>query len=53
MYGWDGTENKKCPFIFITLCEYKDNVYTYVIMSSKIAANILMGCNFDVKLDVG
>ena len=34
--GWDGTEYQKCPSNFFILCEYIENVYTYLYIYSKI-----------------
>ena len=40
--GWDGTEDQKCPSNFFILCEYIDNVYTYIYPCSKFVTKFVM-----------
>ena len=47
--GW--TEYQKCPSNFFILCGYKEHVYTYLYVYSKIVSNILIG--FEISRQVG
>ena len=48
--GIDGMEYQMCPSNFFIICEYIENVCTYLYIYSKIVTNILMGlkisCHF-------
>ena len=59
VYGWmDGMgwmdgwmEYQKCPSNFFILCEYIEDVYTYLYIFSKIVTKILM--DFKILCQVG
>ena len=47
MDGWDGRMDvdQKCPSIFLILMYFKDHVYMYLFMYSKVVTKIPIGFN--------